>query len=308
MLIFQTKTHIPPTKLALFLEICKKSCNFVQFFSKKMKEKQNFLKKPTGFVLLNIGLVVFVTLVLLLLGVSWLKRYTLHGNEVSIPRVTGMTQEEAELVLRGSDLYLVIVDSTYSNKAELGTIVEQTPPPLSHAKPNRPVYVVMNARTKRMIPLPELRDVSYRQAEATLRAIGLKVGDVLYEPSIYPDNVLDIRDGDKSLEEGTRLEEGSTVTLVIGRRQGNKMVNVPALLGMSLAQARSTLLSVGLTIGAYEYDNEPTPETLESYIIFRQTPVEGTSLQEGSTVNISLTTNLERAITSEGSQNEEKFF
>lgn len=300
--------HIPITKLAHFLEICKKSCNFVQFFIKIMKEKHNFFKTTTGFVVLNLALAVVVVIALLIAGVIWMKHYTLHGQEVTIPRVTGMTEEEANIVLHANDMYLVIVDSTFSNKAPLGTIVEQTPPPFSHAKPDRPVYVVMNARTKRMIPLPELHDVSYRQAEATLKAIGLKVGDVLYEPSLYPDNVLDVRDGEKSLEEGTRLEEGSRVTLVIGRRQGNKMVNVPALLGMSLAQARSTLLTAGLTIGAYEYDEEPTPETLESYIVFRQTPVEGTPMQEGSTVNIQLTTNLERAITSDDTQSEDKFF
>ena len=304
----QTNLHIPATKLVHFLEICKKSCNFVYIFFKKMKEKQNFLKTTTGFVVLNICLAIVLAIVLLVMCTGWLKRYTLHGKEVSIPSVVGMTEQEAQMVLQGSNLYLVVIDSTYSNKAELGTIVEQTPPPSSHAKPDRPVYVVMNARTKRLIPLPELRDVSFRQAEATLRAIGLKVGDVQYEPSIYPDNVLDIRDGEKSLEEGTRLEEGSAVTLVIGRRQGNKMVNVPPLLGMSLSQARSTLLAAGLTIGAYEYDEEPTPETLESFIIFRQTPVEGTPLLEGSTVNINLTTNLERAITTGETQNEEKFF
>lgn len=280
----------------------------MHIFGKIMKEQQNFFKTTTGFVVLNVCLAIVVTLVLLIIGVRWMKHYTLHGNEVTIPRITGMTEEEAQIVLRSSDMFMVIVDSTFSNKAPLGTIVEQTPPAFSHAKPGRPVYVVMNARTKRMIPLPDLRDVSYRQAEATLRTIGLKVGEVLYEPSLYPDNVLDIRDGENSLEEGTRLEEGTSVTLVIGRRQGNRMVNVPALLGMSMAQARSTLLSVGLTIGVFEYDVEPTPETLESYIIFRQMPVEGTPLQEGSTVNISLTTNLERAITSEDSQNEEKFF
>jgi beta-lactam-binding protein with PASTA domain len=120
--------------------------------------------------------------------------------------------------------------------------------------------------------------------------------------------VLDIRDGEKSLEVGTRLPEGSSVTLVIGRRQGNKMVTVPALLGMSLNQARTTLLQVGLTIGRYTYDVEPTPETLDRYIIYQQSPTEGVTLQEGSTVNIMLSTDLERAITTDTPQNEENFF
>lgn len=273
-----------------------------------MKEKQQFFRSVTGFVTLNVAIAVVVAIVLFVIVTLWLKGYTLHGKEVTIPSVTGMSQEEAELVLQGSELYLVVVDSTFSDKTPLGTVVEQTPPAQSHAKPNRPVYVVMNARQKRMIPLPELRDVSYRQAEATLRSIGLKVGNVVYEPSLYPDNVLDVRDGETSLEEGARLPEGTSVTLVIGRRQGNKQVIVPALLGMSLSQARAALLNVGLTIGVYEYDEEPTPETLDSYIIYQQVPTEGASLQEGSTVNIMLSTNLERAITTDTQQSEEKFF
>lgn len=273
-----------------------------------MKDKQHFFKSVTGFVTINLAAVIVVTIILLMLVIGWLKGYTMHGKEVTIPSVTGLSREEAEVVLQSSGLYLVVVDSTFSNKAPLGTIVEQTPPAESHAKPNRPVYVVMNARTRRLIPLPELRDVSYRQAEATLRSIGLKVGDVLYEPSLYPDNVLDVRDGETSLEAGTRLPEGSSITLVIGRRQGNKMITVPSLLGMSLSQARSTLLSVGLTIGAYTYDEEPTPETLDSYIVYRQSPADGSALQEGSTVNIMLSTDIERAITTDNARSEDNFF
>lgn len=296
------------TKLAQFLHISKKSCNFVAILAKIMKEKQQNSKSVTRFVAINL-IIAAVVFVLLLTGViMWLKGYTLHGKEVTIPQVTGLSQEEAEIVLRGSGLYLVVVDSTYSDKAPLGTVVEQTPPQLSHAKPGRPVYVVMNARTKRLIPLPELHDVSYRQAEATLRSVGLRIDKVEYEPSLYPDNVLDIRDGDVSIEAGTRLQEGTGVVLVIGRRQGNAMVTVPALLGMTMSQARAALLNAGLTIGAYIYDEEPTPETLENYIIYQQSPTEGASMQEGSPVNIQLTTNLERAIISDDSQSEDRFF
>lgn len=274
-----------------------------------MKEQQQSSKSATKFVVTNILIAAGVAVVLFVSVVIWLRHYTLHGKEVTIPQVTGMTQEEAEIVLRGSGLYLVVVDSTYSDKAPLGTVVEQTPPALSHAKPDRPVYVVMNARTKQLIPLPELHDVSYRQAEATLRSIGLRVAKVEYEPSLYPDNVLDVRAGGLSLNEGTRLPEGSGVTLVVGRRQGNSMVSVPSLLGMSLAKARSTLLKMGLTIGAYQYDVEPTPETLERYIIYQQSPTEGATLQEGSTVNIRLTTDIERAIISDTPQkSDENFF
>jgi len=296
------------TKLAQFLHISKKSCNFVAFFIKIMKEKQQKPKSVTRFVAINIAAALVAAIMILTGVIFWLKGYTLHGKEVTIPQITGMSLQEAEMVLRGSNLFIVVTDSTYSDKAPLGTIVEQTPPALSHAKPDRPVYVLMNAHTKRLIPLPELHDVSYRQAEATLRSIGLTVTNVEYEPSLYPDNVLDIRQSGNSIEAGTRLPEGTGVTLVIGRRQGNKMVVVPVLLGQSMSQARATLLTAGLTIGAYTYDVEPTPETLDNYIIFQQSPTEGAAIQEGSPVNIQLTTNIERAIISDNTQSEERFF
>lgn len=273
-----------------------------------MKQKPQSPKSATRFVVFNLLAAAVVAIALFTCVILWLKGYTLHGKEITIPSVTGMTQEEAEQVLQNNQMFLVVVDSTFSNKAPLGTVVEQTPPALSHAKPGRPVYVVMNARTKRLVPLPELRDVSYRQAEATIKSLGLKILNVVYEPSLYPNNVLDMRDGDISLEAGTRLPEGTAITLVVGRRQGNKMVRVPSLLGMSLSQVRSELLRIGLTMGDYEYDNTPTPETLDSYIVYQQSPAEGVVIQEGSMVNIRLSTDLERAITTDQPQNEENFF
>ena len=121
-----------------------------------MKEKRHFFQSVTGFVTTNILIAIVAAIVILVCVTMWLRGYTLHGKEVTIPSVIGMSQEEADIVLRGNALHLVIVDSTFSDKAPLGTVVEQTPPALSHAKPDRPVYVVMNARTRRMIPLPEL--------------------------------------------------------------------------------------------------------------------------------------------------------
>ncbi|MBR1922583.1 MAG: PASTA domain-containing protein [Paludibacteraceae bacterium] len=261
-------------------------------------------------VLINLCIAVGVGIALLIGLRLWLKQYTEHGVEVEVPQVTGLTYEEASILLEGSHLKLEVIDSTYSNKVPLGTIVEQSPVPVSHAKRGRTVYVVMNARQRRQVALPQLIDVSYRQAESTLRQIGLQSAGVVYEPSAYRDLVLDVRSLDSvSIEAGTLLTEGTAVLLVVGQGLGTEQVVVPELRGLHLQDARSLLLASHLTMGVYTYDEEPTEETLNQYVVYQQEPAAGSKLQEGKTVNIRLSTNVEKAaIVSTGDDTEEEFF
>ena len=64
-----------------------------------MKEKRNSTKSATRFVVINIAIAVLVTVILFTCVTLWLKGYTLHGQEVTIPQITGLSQEEAEMVL-----------------------------------------------------------------------------------------------------------------------------------------------------------------------------------------------------------------
>ena len=88
---------------------------------------------------------------------------------------------------------------------------------MSHAKHGRAVYVTINATTRRQVTMPDLQDMSYRQAETTLRGMGLQVDTIYeYEPSEYKDLVLDVKAGDESLTPGTRVAVGTLVRLVVG--------------------------------------------------------------------------------------------
>ena len=260
------------------------------------------------FVLVNIAVAAVVAIVALTVLLVWLRDYTQHGVEVEVPQVTGLYVVEAETLLRGERLNLQVIDSTFSRKVPLGTIVEQNPPAQSHAKCGRTVYVIVNASQHKQVVLPELHDVSYRQAENMLKQLGLQVGDVFYEPSQYRDLVIDLRLDTLSLEAGARIEEGSVITLVIGQGQGTEMVTVPDLRGKHLNEIRSLLLSQHLTLGSYTYDEEPTEENKDEYIVYAQQPSAGQSLLEGSSVTIQLSTNWEKVVTEDNEQDEETFF
>ncbi len=249
---------------------------------------KTFWKSNTAFVLKMLALAVIVGIVLYLSVFVWLRSYTEHGIEVGVPDICGMYTTEAEIMVQESELLIQVVDSTYSNKVPLGTIVEQNPAAGAKAKHGRHIYVIVNAKQARMVPLPELKDMSQRQAEATLRSLNLQVKDVFYEPSEFRGLVLDVRKEGNSLSAGERLQEGTAVDLVIGQGRGTEQVPVPLLVGKTLEDARKILLASRLVLGAIDYA-EPYEALADSvYYIYQQNPQRGDMILEGSRIDISL--------------------
>ncbi len=261
-------------------------------------------KSNTAFVIYNLLAAVVVALIIVGIVFLWLNRHTEHGKEVEVPQICGMYTEEARINLQQNKLDLQVVDSTYSKKVPLGAIVEQNPPAGAHVKHGRDIYVIINSKANRSVPLPELRDISYRQAEATLKAIGLQVKDIRYEPSEFRDLVLDVRQDGSSVEAGTRLEEGTQLTLVVGKGKGTQQVYVPDLTGKTLSQARRILLGSRLIIGAVNYDEGPSPQ--DTSYIYQQSPKGGQWLLEGSHINLSLSTDINKR--AQNTENEDENF
>ena len=274
----------------------------------KIDKKNSFFQTKVGQIvqhlLIAAGVVVLVFVGLLF----WLHHYTQHGVELSVPNITGLYVEEAQITLAAQGLQLSIIDSTYSQKTPLGTLLEQNPKAGSKVKKGRTIYAIQNARFRRPIIMHELRDLSLRQAESTIKALGLTVGDIIYEPSTYRDIILDIRIDTMSVTAGTSLPEGSVVNLYVGKGPGIQQVSVPSIIGKTLAEARSWLMGHALSLGIVEYDVEPTEETREQYVVYSQNPQGGTEVVEGTTVHIKLSMDIEKSVTTDNIEDEEEFF
>ena len=90
-----------------------------------MKTLWNFLK--SRFLWLNI-LAAIVLVIAICWVVFWrLDVYTRHGESVEVPDLSGMYVEEAELILKDSNLGYEIIDSVYIRSMKGGEIAEQTP-------------------------------------------------------------------------------------------------------------------------------------------------------------------------------------
>lgn len=262
-----------------------------------MGKKSIFDKSDAIFLGINILLAIVVVVIILVSLIAYLKSYTQHGVEVEVSNVRGLAKEDAEAVLDQQGLRLVVIDSTYSEKVPFGTIVEQDPMPDSHAKLGRAVYVTVNASGKRQIPMPNLQDMSYRQAETTLRGLGLIVDTIYdYEPSAFRDLVLDVKAHGQSVQPGEKIAVGTKVRLVVGFGRGTEEVEVPSVIGMSPVDARRVLLSHRLTVGAVTCD-EAVEEDGTPLFVYQQIPAAGEKLIEGETVALKLTMDPEKAAT-----------
>lgn len=265
-----------------------------------MEKRKFFDKSDVRFVVWNIVGAVLVGFGLIACLVLWLRSYTQHGVEVEVTDVRGLVVAEAEPLLSAQGLHIVIIDSTYSDKVPFGTIVDQDPKPASHAKHGRAVYVTVNASTKRQVIMPNLQDMSSRQAETTLRSLGLQV-DSKYEyiPSAFRDLVLDVKADEKSVQPGEKIAVGTKVRLVVGYGKGNTEVKVPNVVGLTIRDARSLLMSHRLTMGVI-YRDEQEEEGVEQYI-YRQNPDAGQKVLEGEAITIHASKDIEKVATGGGS-------
>lgn len=163
-------------------------------------------------LLAAVGTFVVILLILLLLRV-----FTRHGREFEMPSFIG--QNAQELTQRGKSEGFVfeVSDNLYENGKEAGTVLKQDPAPGEKVKKGRKVYLTVAAAEPPTIKMPELHDISLRQAQLILDSQGLLLDKVIEKPSPYENAVLDVLYRGHSIFAGTEIKMGEKITLVIGK-------------------------------------------------------------------------------------------
>lgn len=253
-----------------------------------MKTIWKFLSSK--FVWINVLVAVVLVLVAAMAVLFSLNRFTLQGQEIEVPQLEGMYVAEAELALRNSGLAYEVVDSVYMRGHLPGEIIDQVPAAHSHVKLGRKIYLTINAKSHKMLPLPDLTNFPSRQARATLEAYGFVVDRVSYVPSEFPDLVVKVLAGGASVSAGTQLPDGAHVELVVGEKTAGASAYTPNLRGLSEQSARSYIIENQFVVGAVEYDEKPeSVEARADFFVYRQTPVAGSTYATGHRIDIWLT-------------------
>jgi beta-lactam-binding protein with PASTA domain len=218
-------------------------------------------------------LAVAIAVIILLITLVWLKIYTHHGQAISVPNLTGLTLDEADDVVSSRKLNIEVLDSIYANDMPRGTVVKQNPAPSSKVKVRRRIFVTMNAVNPEKASMPNLVSLSDRQAILALENAGLELGEVSYKPDFAVNSVLQQKMNGSVIEEGTMVEKGSSIDLVLGMGLSNETTTVPDLEGLDLAAAKAAISDRFLNFGLATYDQSVQNEedSLQAWV-YRQNP------------------------------------
>lgn len=203
---------------------------------------------------LGIALGVFIALILVI--VFALSAYTDHGQTIPVPDLSGLKKENLEATLTPLDLRYAVIDSVYDNKRPKGSIVDQTPVPGFHVKAGRTVYVTVVAMQPQRVKMPNLVDLTLRQATQRLETYGLKVGKTSYQPDIAKNVVLKQLWKGRKIHPDSLIVKGSSIELVLGDGLNNSEVPFPYFINLTPEQAEEAIKSGALIQGAFIFDSD----------------------------------------------------
>ena len=238
-------------------------------------------------------LLIIAISVLIFFGViKGLDFYTRHGKVFIIPDFYGKTVDELKQNHYEEYFELQIIDSVYDRNNPPGAILMQNPVAGSKVKQGRNVYLTVVAQMPEKTIMPNLKNLSLRQALVSLEMSKLKAGNLIYVDYFARNAVIDQTINDEIVEEGTELNTGSTIDLTVGKGRLDVKVNMPLIIGKKHAQVVKALHYASLNIGnEYFMDSDDTTHAR----VFRTEPdIKTSSLVDlGKQINVWYRSDLE---------------
>jgi beta-lactam-binding protein with PASTA domain len=237
--------------------------------------------RATRDVLIHIGIILCLS-VSLFLGFFfvYLPASTHHGKSVTVPDLKGMSLSQLEDFLSDHDLRFEISDSTYIPQAKPLTVLSQIPAPGAKVKEGRRVLVSITAFNPPEVEMPDLSNLSLRNADMLLQSAGLVRGSVRTEPA-FSANVLRQEYHGQTVAKKTKVPKGSVIALVIGDGIGPTSFETPNVVGKLREDAEILLRGSGLQVRTrLDYTNKGTRGT-----VFKQEP-DGATIRRGEKITI----------------------
>jgi len=244
----------------------------------------------------------FVLLALVLLLVAKFSalvamRYAIHGGEVTVPKLVGLSPAEAQRTLSGVSLSLVVERQYYSSDVPEGKIMSQIPAPETRVRHGWQVRVAQSLGPQR-IAIPDVFGQSERAADLNIRRRGLDVGSVSYlqMPDTDSDQVL--AQSPPPNASGVSLPR---ISLLVAAPEQPQAFVMPSFIGQPLGTVNLALLDAGFHVGtvtvvpaqadsvlggiSVSQQNSAPPESSPASIIVSQNPVAGQKVSAGATVS-----------------------
>lgn len=199
-------------------------------------------------------------------------------GQAEVPDVTGLSQDEAEQQLEEAG-FTASVESQSSADVDSGLVISTDPAGGEMARRGSEVTVTVSTGLAK-VKVPPVVGMTLNAAKQQLSAVGLEFSSS-EEPSDRPKGEVTAQSPDA----GTAVDAGSSVTLTVSSGPETTNVDVPPLVGLTQADAESQLTSAGLVASVQTQDTTIQPQDGR---VINQSPSQGTSVAEGSTVVITV--------------------
>jgi beta-lactam-binding protein with PASTA domain len=222
-------------------------------------------------------------------------RLAIHGREVAIPKLVGMSPLEAERAGAASGLQVVVERQFYSADIPEGKIMTQMPPPGTKVRRGWSIRVAQSLGPQR-VAIPDVTGGSERVAELNIRRRGLSLGSVAQVnlPDVPLDQVIS-----QSPPANASGVAAPKISLLVSAGPEPPTYVMPNLTGQPLGSAMLALQDAGIRVGKVSVLPPPLPgepqtapiapsavsEPSGASMIVTQTPAPGQKIVAGSAVN-----------------------
>lgn len=189
-----------------------------------------------------------------------------------VPDVVGQPLRDARTILGNAGFVTGTIDP--AKALEQNKVVKQSPAGSAEAERGAAVDLVIEVPVE-TVKVPAVEKLSLGEAKKAISACGLTVGKIT--PDSVGDEQIVIAQSPKA---GTEVERKSAVDLSI--EAGKGQVTVPNLKGLRLAEARTALVAVQLTL---RHIFPPIIAT-EKFMVVSHLPIAGMKVEKGTPVDV----------------------
>jgi eukaryotic-like serine/threonine-protein kinase len=248
--------------------------------------------------LLRFAMMALVLVVVALLSAVTAMRFAIHGQEVVVPGVIGLTPSDAERSVASLGLEIEVERQYYSPRIPEGHIVSQMPLPGTKVRRGWQLRVAQSMGPQR-VSIPDVTKQSERAAELNLRRRGLEIASTaeLQLPDTPSDQVI----AQSPPPNASQVAAPKTSLLVTVAANSPAYV-MPNFLGQPLGSVSRTLQDAGFKLGNVTVAPAPStppdasspaatppislaPQPSPASLIVAQTPPAGQKVSAGAVVN-----------------------
>jgi eukaryotic-like serine/threonine-protein kinase len=240
--------------------------------------------------LLGIVLRLMVLVVVFMVSALVAMRFAIHGRQVAVPKLVGMTPTQAKKTVEDRGLLLDDSDRFYSTDVPEGRIMSQVPSPGEQVRSGWRVRVAESMGPQRVV-VPDLVGGSERAAEINVRRRGLEIGAVALAdiPGAPADEI-----AAQSPPANATNISSPKVSLLVASPENQKSFVMPDLRGRNEDAVVNVIVAAGLRVGQITTQQNDSGTSTDSAStgarrVTKTIPAAGQRIYEGQSINLEVT-------------------